>query len=63
MRNTSIVEVTCRDNRLGWWGMLHHYSFTIENNDRVGEIFDKLANYETPVSITIDGRRVYPREG
>lgn len=58
---TSIVEVTTRDNRLGWWGLFHHYSFTIENSDDVGEIFDKLASYETPVSITVNGMRVYTR--
>lgn len=58
-----IAKVTARDNRLGWWGLFHHYEFHIDSFDKiVDEIFDRLQSYETPVVVCVDGRTVYRRE-
>lgn len=62
MPNAISVEVTARDNRLGWWGTFHHYQFSVDSiNDICSKVFDKLHSYETPERIVVDGRTVYTR--
>lgn len=65
MAKAMVIEITARDNRLGWWGQLRHIreEFHSYSLDYIHQAMEMLADYETPVSITVDGRLVYKREG
>ena len=65
MPKPMVVEITARDNRLGWWGQYHHYreEFPCYSSDYIHKAFEMLADYETPVRITVDGKLAYKREG
>lgn len=65
MPNPMVIEITARDNRLGWWGQLRHIrdEFSSYSSDYIHKAMEMVADYETIVSVTVDGMRCYTREG
>ena len=65
MHNPMVIEITARDNRLGWWGQLRHIreEFPSYSHDYINKAMGMVADYEAIVSVTVDGRRCYTREG
>jgi len=65
MTNPMVIEITARDNRLGWWGQFHHYreEFPCYSSDYIHKAMEMVADYESIVSVTVDGKRCYTREG